>query len=90
MKNMLIRLTYVLGTTMNDHITDFNQFITSLVNMDYTFRDEDLALMLFGSLLEEFEFLKTTLLHEKVDVSLSELCAPLYSFELKKRKNRKI
>ncbi|KAE8687328.1 Peroxidase 44 [Hibiscus syriacus] len=34
--------------------------------------DEDLALMLMGSFPDEFEYLETTLLHGKVDVSLSE------------------
>ncbi|KAE8706002.1 hypothetical protein F3Y22_tig00110410pilonHSYRG00039 [Hibiscus syriacus] len=62
----------VSGTTMNDHITSFNQLVTDLMNMDVTFEDEDLALMLMGSLLDEFEYLETTLLHGKVDVSLSE------------------
>lgn len=40
--------------------------------MDETLKDEDLALMLLRSLPEEFEFLETTLLYRKVNVSLSE------------------
>ena len=67
---------------MNDHITSFNQLVTDLMNMDVTFKDEDLALMLMGSLPDEFEYLKTTLLHGKVDVSLSEVTAALYNYEL--------
>ena len=62
---------------MNDHITSFNQLVTDLMNMDETFKDEDLALMLLGSLPEEFEFLETTLLHGKATISLSEVCAAL-------------
>ncbi|KAE8654775.1 glutamate-ammonia ligase family protein [Hibiscus syriacus] len=73
------------GTTMNDHITSFNQLVTDLMNMDVTFEDEDLALMLMGSLPNEFEYLETTLLHGKVDVSLSEVTAILYSYELRKK-----
>ncbi|KAG8502566.1 hypothetical protein CXB51_001088 [Gossypium anomalum] len=72
LKKRLFRFTYVPGTTMNDHITKFNQLVTDLLNMDETFKDEDLALMLLGSLSEEFEFLETTLLHGKSDISLSE------------------
>ncbi|KAK4433309.1 hypothetical protein Salat_1093200 [Sesamum alatum] len=78
-------LIYVSGTTMNDHIINFNQLVTDLMNMDETFKDEDLALMLLGSLPEEFEFLEMALLHEKNDVSLREVCAALYSYELRKK-----
>ncbi|KAG8479391.1 hypothetical protein CXB51_029115 [Gossypium anomalum] len=75
LKKKLFRFTYVPGTTMNDHITKFNQLVTNLLNMDETFKDEDLALMLLGSLPEEFEFIETTLLHGKSDISLSESMA---------------
>ncbi|KAG8479661.1 hypothetical protein CXB51_029443 [Gossypium anomalum] len=57
--------------------------------MDETFKDEDLALMLLGSLPEEFEFLETTLLHGKSDISLSEVCAALYSYEQRKKDKQK-
>ena len=49
--------------------------------MDVTFEDEDLALMLLGSLLDEYEHLETTLLHGKKEVSLKEVCYALYSYE---------
>ena len=58
------------------------------MNMDMTFKDEDLALMLMGSLPNEFEYLETTLLHGKVDVSLSEVTATLYSYELRKKEKQ--
>ena len=41
MKKRLFRFTYVPGTTMNDHITSFNQLVADLVNLDVTFTDED-------------------------------------------------
>ncbi|KAE8664954.1 hypothetical protein F3Y22_tig00112738pilonHSYRG01227 [Hibiscus syriacus] len=85
MKKRLFRFNYVSGTTMNDHITSFNQLVSDLMNMDVTFEDEDLALMLMGSLPDEFEYLETTLLHGKVDVSLSEVTVALYSYELRKK-----
>ncbi|KAK5795000.1 hypothetical protein PVK06_036254 [Gossypium arboreum] len=84
LKKRLFRFTYVPSTTMNDHITKFNQLVTDLLNMDETFKDEDLALMLLGSLPEEFEFLETTLLHGRSDTSLSEVCMALYSYEQRK------
>ncbi|PWA63044.1 Retrovirus-related Pol polyprotein from transposon TNT 1-94 [Artemisia annua] len=89
MKKRLFRFTYVPGTTMNDHITSFNQLVADLMNMDEVFKDQDLALILLGSLPEEYELLETTLLNGKDDVSLSEVCAALYSKELR-RKDKQI
>ena len=66
MKKKLFRFTNISGTTINDHITIFNQLVVDLMNLDETFKYEDLALMLLGSLPEEFEFLETTLLYKKV------------------------
>jgi len=48
MKKRLLYFTYVLGTTMNEHITSFNKLVTDLQNMDATFDYGDLALMLLG------------------------------------------
>ncbi|PWA49772.1 Retrovirus-related Pol polyprotein from transposon TNT 1-94 [Artemisia annua] len=67
----------------------FNQLVTDLMNMDEVFKDQDLALILLGSLPEEYEFLETTLLNGKDDVSLSEVCVALYSKELR-RKDKQI
>jgi len=85
MKKRLFRFTYTPGTTINDHITSFNQLVADLLSLDVTFEDEDLALMLLGSLPEEFEFLETTLLYGKAAVSLSEVCGALYSYELRRK-----
>nr|GEW35504.1 retrovirus-related Pol polyprotein from transposon TNT 1-94 [Tanacetum cinerariifolium] len=71
-RNWLIINRLACGTTMNDHITSFNQLVTYLMNMDEVFKDQDLALILLGSLSEEYELLETNLLNEKDDVSLSE------------------
>nr|GEY43727.1 retrovirus-related Pol polyprotein from transposon TNT 1-94 [Tanacetum cinerariifolium] len=61
---------------------------TDLMNMDEVFKDQDLALILLGSLQEEYELLETTLLNGKDDVSLSEVCAALYSKEQRRRTSR--
>ena len=60
MKKRLFRFDYKPGTTMNDHITMFNQLVADLLNLDVKFEDEDLALMLLSSLPDEFEHLETT------------------------------
>ena len=41
MKKRLFRFNYIQGTTMNDHITSFNQLVTDLMNMDVNFKDEE-------------------------------------------------
>nr|XP_016451214.1 PREDICTED: uncharacterized protein LOC107775923 [Nicotiana tabacum] len=81
MKKRLLRFTYVHGTTMNDHITSFNKLATDLQNMDVTFSDGDMALMLLSSLFDEYEHLETTLLYGNDEVSLKEVCSALYSYE---------
>ena len=77
MKKRLFRFDYQQGTTMNAHITVFNQLVAYLLNLDLKFEDEDLALMLLSSLPDAFEHLETTLLHEKENVSL-DVCSDLY------------
>ena len=89
MKIRLLRFTYVPGSTMNDHISSFNKLVTDLRNMDVTFTDGDMVLMLLSSLPDEFEHLETTLLHGNNEVSLKEVCSALYSYEQRKREKQK-
>ena len=84
-KKRLFRFDYQQGTTMNAHITMFNQLVADLLNLDVKFEDEDLALMLLSSLPGEFEHLETMLLHGKENVSLDAVCYALYSHELRKQ-----
>ena len=58
MKKRLFRFTYVPSTMMNEHITNFNQLVADLLNLDVIFEDEDLALMLLGSFLTNLSSLK--------------------------------
>lgn len=46
----LFQYTYILGKSMINHITSFNWLVTNLVNIDVTFKDEDLVLLLIRSL----------------------------------------
>ena len=85
MKKRLFHFGYRPGISMNDHITAFSQLVDDLLNLDETFKDEDLALMLWSSLPDEFEYLETILLHGKDKVSLDEVYATLYSYELRKK-----
>ena len=89
MKRRLLRFTYVPGSTMNDHITSFNKLATDLRNMDVTFTDGDMALMLLSSLPDEFEHLEMALMHVNDEVSIKEVCSALYSYEQRKREKQK-
>ncbi|KAE8707953.1 putative beta-1,3-galactosyltransferase 20 [Hibiscus syriacus] len=85
MKKRLFRFDYQPDTSMNKHITAFNELVEDLLGMDETFKDEDLALMLLSSLPDEFEHLETTLLHGKDNVTLKDVTVALYSYELRKK-----
>ncbi|KAL0345199.1 UNVERIFIED_CONTAM: hypothetical protein Sradi_4351200 [Sesamum radiatum] len=89
MKKRLIRFTYVPGATMNEHITSFNNLVMDLMSIDETFKDEDLALLLLGSLPEELKFLETSLLYGRDALSFSEVCAALYDYELRKKNKQR-
>jgi len=56
-KKRLFGFDYRLFTSINDHITAFNQLVANLINLDETFKDEDLGLMLLSSLPDEFNTL---------------------------------
>ncbi|KAL5865755.1 hypothetical protein ACOSQ3_003269 [Xanthoceras sorbifolium] len=85
LKKKLFRFDYLPGTTINDHITAFNQLVADLLNLDETFKDEDLALMLLASLPDEYDHLITSLLIGKDKVSFDEVCTALYSHEIRKK-----
>ncbi|VFQ84604.1 unnamed protein product [Cuscuta campestris] len=89
MKKRLFRFDYQPGTTINEHITMFNQLVADLLNLDVKFEEEDLDLMLLSSFPDEFEHLETTLLHGKENVSLDVVCSALYSHELRKHDKMK-
>ena len=89
MKRRLLHFTYIPGRTMNDHITSFNKLATYLWNMDVTFTNGDMALMLLSSLPYEFGHLEMTLVHGNDEESLKEVCSGLYIYEQRKREKRK-
>ncbi|KAE8677291.1 Serine/threonine kinase [Hibiscus syriacus] len=87
-KKRLFRFDYQPGTSMNEHITAFNELVIDLLGMDETLKDKDLALMLLSSLPNEFEHLKKMLLHGKDNVTLKYVTAALDSYELRKKTNK--
>ncbi|KAE8727553.1 putative serine/threonine-protein kinase WNK6 [Hibiscus syriacus] len=88
MKKILFRFDYQPDTSMNEHITAFNELVADLLGMDETFKDEDLALMSLSSLPDEFEHLETMLLHGKDNVTLKDVTAALYSRKKTKKESK--
>lgn len=91
-KKRIFHFTYVPSSIMNDHITSFKKLVTNLQNMDDTFVDGDLALMLLASFPYEYEHLETTRLYgrnEVDEISLKEVCSALYSYEQRKKEKQK-
>ncbi|PWA61797.1 Retrovirus-related Pol polyprotein from transposon TNT 1-94 [Artemisia annua] len=80
---------WLLDSACSHHITPHREWFNNFEEHEEVFKDQDLALILLGSLPEEYELLETTLLTGKDGVSLSEVCAALYGKELR-RKDKQI
>ena len=73
----------------NEHITNFKFLVPDLLNLDVTFEDEDLMLMLLGLFPYELEFLETTLLNGNIEVTFNEVIVASYSHELRQKEKLK-
>ncbi|KAH9679095.1 hypothetical protein KPL71_025975 [Citrus sinensis] len=85
MKKKLYRFTYTHDMSMNDHVNSFNKILADLLNLDERFEDEDKALLLLNSFLDEYDHLTTTLLHGKDSVTCDAVCSALYNSETRKK-----
>ena len=65
----------------HDHIHAFDKTIAHLLDLDENIKDENKALLLLNSLLEEY--LATTLFYDKDKVTFDVVCTILLSFECK-------
>ena len=85
MKKKLYRFTYTHGMSMNDHVNLFNKILAELLNLDERFEDEDKALLLLNSLLDEYDHFTTTLLHRKNNITFDAVCSALYNSDIRKK-----
>ena len=69
LKKKLFRYEFSRGTSMNNHIDGFNNIILYLQGLDVGIDDEDKAILLLNLLLESYDHLTTTLIHEKEKVT---------------------
>ncbi|XP_058192053.1 uncharacterized protein LOC131309434 [Rhododendron vialii] len=64
-KKKLFRFQFRAGSSMNEHLSDFNKILADLQNLDANILDEDKALILLNSLPTSYDHLVTTLLYDK-------------------------
>ena len=66
LKKKLFRFEYARGTSMSEHVDEFNKMISDLLNLNDDMKDEDKAILLLNSLPESYDHLSTTLLYGKI------------------------
>ena len=74
--------------SISSHIDLFNKLIVDLLNLDETFKYEHKAMLLIGSLPDEFDHLCITLIHGKEKLSYEVVCPALLNYEIQKKDQR--
>ncbi|KAH9648407.1 hypothetical protein KPL70_025572 [Citrus sinensis] len=85
MKRKLYTFSMKEGTTMKDHLDEFNKLILDLENVNVMLEDEDRALILLSSLPDSYEHFVDTLLYGRHTLTLKDVKNALESKDLKKR-----
>src|SRR3954462_4396207 len=84
LKKKLYNLRMVEGTSIKQHLDEFNSIIMDLGNIDITVESKDQALIVLCSLPPSYEIFVHTLLYGKDNISLDDVSNALKSKELKK------
>ncbi|KAH9770761.1 hypothetical protein KPL71_012475 [Citrus sinensis] len=85
MKRKLYTFSMKEGTSMKDHLDEFNKLILDLENVNVNLEDEDKALILLSSLPDSYEHFVDTLLYGRQTLTLKDVKNALESKDLKKR-----
>ncbi|KAH9679839.1 hypothetical protein KPL71_026297 [Citrus sinensis] len=88
-KRKLYTFSMKEGTTMRDHVDEFNKLILYLENVNVMLEDEDRALILLSSLPDSYEHFVDTLLYGRQTLTLKDVKNALESKDLKKRADGK-
>lgn len=83
LKEKIHRFTYA-PASMNDHVNLFNNILANLLILNETFNDEDKAL-LFLTLPNEYDYVTTTLLNKKDEVTYNVVYSSLSNCEIRKK-----
>ena len=84
LKKKLYNLRLVEGTSVKQHLDEFDSIIMDLGNIDITVESEDQALIVLCSLPPSYETFVDTLLYGKDSISLDDVSNALKSKELMK------
>nr|TKS05878.1 hypothetical protein D5086_0000128830 [Populus alba] len=85
LKKRIFHFQHKKGTSMNDHLNDFNKMIVDMKNLDVEINDEDKALLLLNSLPNTYEHLVTTLLYGKEKIKFIDVSNALVNNEYRKK-----
>lgn len=89
LKQRLYTLNMQPGTSIEDHMDEFNRLILDLENIEVKIDDDDQALLLIRSLPSSYEHLADTLVYGRETLTLEEVQAALISKELTKKSESK-
>ena len=73
LKKNLFRFIYKEGTSIQNHLNTYDKILADLRTLDVEIVDEDKALCLLNSLLDQYDHLSTTLLFDKKTISYEEV-----------------
>lgn len=73
MKRKFYTFSMKTGTTLKDHVDEFNKLILDLENVNIILKDEDRALILLSSLPDSYEHFVDTLLYGRQSLTLKDV-----------------
>lgn len=85
LKKKIFIFQYKEGISMFEHLSDFNNILVVLQNLDVVIEDKDKALLLLNSLPETYEHLTTTLLYGKGEIKFDDVSSTLINNEYRKK-----
>ncbi|KAJ0075081.1 hypothetical protein Patl1_34101 [Pistacia atlantica] len=85
LKKQLSNFRIKEGTSMSDHLNDFNQLVTKLLDFGVVIEDEDKALYLLNLLPDKYDHLVDALLYGKKTITCHQVSMALLKHDLWKK-----